>query len=184
MNVTQNLYYRFHWFHHDVINQKEKWGKAKILVKIWTVSGASGVWQLNISSRRKSSEKWFLRDFQSWEPFVSGVSFRRRRSDESLTDDYIIRHSWNVSLWVSGHSRICSSPLWSCSSRSVLPEGTGCDPVCVKAAPAQRLSSSDHWSPAPVAPVVLQLDSLLAFPDLWSAISAQSGFSQWSGWAQ
>ncbi len=31
-----------------------------------------------------------------------------------------------------------------CSSRSVLPAGTGCDPVCVKAAPAQRLSSSDH----------------------------------------
>ncbi len=31
-----------------------------------------------------------------------------------------------------------------CSSRYVLPAGTGCDPVCVKAAPAQRLSSSDH----------------------------------------
>ncbi len=27
---------------------------------------------------------------------------------------------------------------------SVLPAGTGCDPVCVKAAPAQRVSSSDH----------------------------------------
>ena len=78
----------------------------------------------------------------------------------------------------------CSSPLWPCSSRSLLPAGNGCDPVCVKAAPAQRLSSSDHWSPAPVAPVVLQLDSLQSFPDLWSAVSPQSGFSQWSGWAQ
>ncbi len=76
------------------------------------------------------------------------------------------------------------SDLWSCSSRSVLPAGTGCDSVCVKAAPAQRLSSSDHWSPAPVAPVVLQLDSLLAFLYLWSAVSAQSAVSQWSGWAQ
>ena len=75
--------------------------------------------------------------------------------------------------------------LWvSCSSRSLLPAGNGCDPVCVKAAPAQRLSSSDHWSPAPVAPVVLQLDSLQSFPDLWSAVWPQSGFSQWSGWAQ
>ncbi len=155
-----------------------------MLVKFWTLGGTSGVWQLNISSRRKSSEKWFLRDFKSWKPFVNGVSFRRIWSDESLTDDYIIRHSWTVSLWVSCHSRICSSPLWSCSSRSVLPAGTGCDPVLLKAAPAQRLSSSDHWSPAPVAPVVLQLDSLLAFPDLWSAVSAQSGFSQWSGWAE
>ncbi len=24
MNVTQNRYYQVHWFHHDVINQKEK----------------------------------------------------------------------------------------------------------------------------------------------------------------
>ncbi len=103
-----------------------------MLVKFWTVGGTSGVWQLNISSRRKSSEKWFLRDFKSWKPFVSGISFKRRWSDESLTDDCIIRHSWNVSLWVFCHSRICSSPLWSCSSKSVLPAGTGCDPVCWK----------------------------------------------------
>ncbi len=90
-----------------------------MLVKFWTVDGASGVWQLNIFSRRKSSEKWFLRNFQSWKLFVSSTSFKRRWSDESLTDDYIIRHSWNVSLCVSCHSRICSSPLWSCSSRSM-----------------------------------------------------------------
>jgi len=126
-----------------------------------------------------------------------------RWSDESLTDDYIITEhtdqhfsqrliltqintsvrgsfcSHQMFLWVS-----CSCPLWSCSSGSVLPAGTVCDPVCVKAAPAQPLSSSDHWSPAPVAPVVLQLDSLQSFPDLWSAVSPQSGFSQWSGWAQ
>ncbi len=41
-----------------------------------------------------------------------------------------------------------------------------------------QLSVSDHWSPAPFAPVVLQLDSLQSFPDLWSAVSAQSSFSQ------
>ncbi len=28
MNNTQNLYYRVHWFHGDVINQKEKYGKT------------------------------------------------------------------------------------------------------------------------------------------------------------
>ncbi len=74
-------------------------------------------------SRLRISTKWFLRDFQSWAPFVTSVSFKRRCSVESLTDDYIIRHAWNVSLWVSCHSRICSSPLWSCSSRSVIPTG-------------------------------------------------------------
>ncbi|KAG9330796.1 hypothetical protein JZ751_022076 [Albula glossodonta] len=38
----------------------------------------------------------------------------------------------------------------------MLPGGNGCDPLCVKAAPAQRLSSSDQQSPAPVASEVLQ----------------------------
>ncbi len=54
----------------------------------------------------------------------------------------------------------------------------------LKAASAQRLSSSDHWSLAPVAPVVLQLDSLQLFPDLWSAASLQIDVSQWCGWVQ
>ncbi len=66
-------------------------------------------------------------------------------------------------------------------SRSLLPGGNGCDGLCVKAAPAQRFSSSDLQSPAPVAPVVLQLDSLQPSLELWSAVSPQSGFSQWSG---
>ncbi len=64
--------------------------------------------------------------------------------------------------------------------RSLLPGGNGCDGLCVKAAPAQHFSSSDLQSPAPVASVVLQLDSLQPFPDLWSAVSPQSGFSQCS----
>ncbi len=50
--------------------------------------------------------------------------------------------------------------------RSLLPGGNGCDGLCVKAAPAQRFSSSDLQSPAPVASVVLQLDSLQPFHDL------------------
>ncbi len=41
----------------------------------------------------------------------------------------------------AGSAQVHYDPV---SSRSVLPAGTGCDPVCVKAAPAQRLSSSDH----------------------------------------
>ncbi len=56
--------------------------------------------------------------------------------------------------------------VFSFFSRSLLPGGNGCDRLCVKAAPAQCFSSSDHQSPAPVAPFVLQLDSLQSFPDL------------------
>ena len=53
----------------------------------------------------------FEQDFQSWKPFIS---FKRRWSDESLTDDYIIRHSWTVSLWVSvtaGSAQVHSDPV-------------------------------------------------------------------------
>jgi len=75
----------------------------------------------------------------------------------------------SVSYWVSSQAGSLAqvhNPVFL----DLLPVGNGCDPVCVKAAPAQCLSSSDHWSPAPV---VLQFDSLQSFPDLWSAVLNQ-----------
>ncbi len=77
-------------------------------------------------------------------------------------------------LWVSCHSRICSSPLWCCLLRSCVTCRNWHVILCGESCSSSAASlSSDHWSPAQSLQSSFSSTHCSSFPDLWSAVSAQ-----------
>ncbi len=143
MNVTKNWNYQLHWFHRDVINQKDKLGLrlslyvSEVLNCWWHWWCLTAKYIFLKKELREMIPKRFsqLKIICKWSPFQQKMI--RWESDWRLYNKTLMK-CFSVSLvsqqdlfkstmTCSSRSvlpgRICSSPLWRCSSRSVLPAG-------------------------------------------------------------